>query len=205
MLKTLNQIFNIVGIIAIAIVIFSLSSNRVKYIKDSEVIVQREFYDSLVAIANRPPTIQIDTIRDTITLPKEIEYITKPIEIQPTDIDSIGVSVDTLSSRYFDIFITDTIISNKVMWRAWNYKVYQETIIEYIEKEKPVIKYEYIDASGFYQDIMIAGFRGGGMAAYGIAYHTKKDFILGVNVGVFGLIEEKDYRPYIGVRISKKF
>ena len=206
-MKTIKYIAIAVALIVAAILIFQVSKKRIAFVKDNQAVVERSVYDSLVAIANRPPVIRIDTIRDTIFVYKTI-YEVDTVLIEFTNNDTILVTHDTLSTEYFKIFITDTIdISNDKVYRVWPYEVYPKTIIKYIEKEKPVIKEVYIDNSGLYYNVNIGGFKGLGLFSTGLTYVNRYNIGLGASVGfVYMDIDNLPYfKPMIMASFTTKF
>ncbi|MFO7865081.1 MAG: hypothetical protein R6U85_13870, partial [Salinivirgaceae bacterium] len=50
-----------------------------------------------------------------------------------------GTVKDTLSTKYFTVFLNDTILADRI-YRSWTSEVYLENYIKTIEIEKPVIK-----------------------------------------------------------------
>jgi len=209
LLEKIKNVIAVIAIVAIAIVIFGISSPRIQYLKNNEVVVSESLYDSLIAITNRPPTIRIDTIRDTIRIPEDpiVIHFRDTVYIETTDNDSITVALDTLYSKYFDVFLFDTIFSNRTIIRSWSANVRQEIIRETIEIEKPIIQYVYTDITGFYYKFGGYYLRDGILVTAGVFYMNKNALFLGVDIGIMGMQYENNFinRPLLGITIGKKF
>jgi hypothetical protein len=169
-------------------------------------VIETAIYDSLVAIANRPPTVIIDTIRDTIkgkTIYKD--------KLVPVYLDSIvTVYNDTFEGTYFKLELEDSLQLNRIKNRSYSFDEYPETIIKYITKEVPVIQYVdkvvELSSKGLYYGAS-TGFYIKGFSLLGdLTYQTKNSSYLGIGVGAITSYDTKlNYYPTISFRIGKKF
>jgi len=207
--KTLSLI---VAIILILLAIFLFGKyNRFKWVDKNEKVVIAAVYDSLVAIANRPPIVVRDTIRDTIIIKiPEIDtvYISEVDIVNDVDsIESKNIAIDTLRTEYFSVFLNDEILIDRII-RRWNYEVYKEEFVTTIEIEKPVLvevpcKYElkglYGGASYYY------GFGGLHELLTDVSLLTKKSRMYSLYGGAVYITENEKVYPIIGFGIKGKF
>ena len=134
-MKLNNYSLTVTGLLLIvgASLAFLLFNKHFHWVKHNESIVKTELYDSLIAIANRPPKIIIDTIRDTIPGVPIIKE-----KLVPVYLDSLSaVYSDTLKTDHFKVVTTDTLQYNRLVYRRHDYETYVDTILKYVEKEKP--------------------------------------------------------------------
>jgi len=209
MMKKLQLILNSICILTVALLVFCIASPRVQHVKVNEKIVLSSTYDSLVAIANRPPKITIDTIRDTIRvaerIPYKVKYDSIIVKEVPVKIDS-KVAQDILQTPYFTVFLTDSIHENDIT-RAWNYEVYKEAFLTTIEVEKPVLVPTepnpspyglYLGAEAYYM------FNKTYLATMDLSLLTRKNRMWSIKAGAM-ITNKATLTPAVGVGFKIKF
>lgn len=187
--------------------IILVQSPRSIWLRETEIVVNRETFDSLLAIANRPPKIVIDTIRDTIQ--GDIIYRDKLV---PMYLDSsLAVYDDLLVSKHFVVKVLDSLQYNKIKSRTWGYIAYTDTIIKYVEKEKPVIQYkdriEYVSPAGWYGGTSIGMYSQGFSISGNIVRQDKHGLYYGGGLGTitYYMDSKLKYYPLFELRVGKKF
>lgn len=193
-------------VVAILVIVLLLQSPRHRWLAKTEIVVYKNTYDSLVAIANRPPIVTVDTIRDTI--PGKTIYKDKLV---PVYLDSlITVYSDTLPTKYFTVTLLDSLRYNRIFYRAWDFESYPEIITEYVEKEKPVFYYvdHYITTSpmGLYGGGSVGIYSKGFKISGDLTFLAKNSMYYGGSLGVVSSFETnfKNY-PLVEFRLGKKF
>jgi hypothetical protein len=188
----------------IFVIIFQ--SPRHRWLNKNQMVVEKTMYDSLVAIANKPPIVIIDTIRDTIK--GETIYRDKLV---PVYLDSIvAVYKDTIGGTYFNLYLEDSLQLNRIKNRSYSFDEYPETIIKYITKEVPVIQYVdrivELSPKGLYYGAT-TGFYTRGFSLLGdLTYQTKNYSYFGFGAGVMTSYDTKlNYYPTISLKIGKRF
>jgi hypothetical protein len=210
-MKINNYSLTVTGLLLITglVLTFLLSNKHFTWVKNNESVVKTELYDSLVAIANRPPKDTTIIVHDTIPGEPIIKWKDKLI---PVYLDSLSaVYSDTLKTNNFKVVTTDTLQYNRITYRKYNYETYVDTIIRYIEKEKPVLVYKdsliYQVKRTLYYGAGMYFSKTGFVGMAEITYKTKKDTYFGIGTGVMsypcsGVI---NYQPIVGVKIGRKF
>lgn len=207
-----KNVLTIISAIILIILIFLFAKfNRFQWVKEGYKVVDSSVYDSLIAIAERPPVIVVDTLRDTIYieaqvdtiyLKQEAKIIEKPEEITA---DRQGYIVeDTLRTEYFSVFLQDEVHADHIM-RMWSSEVYKENYVTTIEKEKPVLV----------PDLRLKGLYGG--ASYYYLHHLGHMFTVDASLvveqeriyslygGAVYVNNNNDILPIIGMGIKIKF
>lgn len=201
-----NIITTSILIVSIITLVWLCTSPKFSCIRKDEKIVNGELYDSLVAVANRPPIIRIDTIRDTIQGKPIIKWKDKLV---PVYLDSLStVYKDTLQTDHFKVLISDTLQYNRIVFRKYEYETYVDTILKYVEKEKPVFvdRPVPIPQRGLYWGPYLTGYKKGGSLGAEFFLVTKKENYLGIQGGVSAYIgSNMEYYPTVGIKFGKKF
>jgi len=188
------------------IMVIIFQSPRHRWLTKEEIVVNKDLYDSITTILNRPPIVLIDTVRDTI--PGKLVYRDKLV---PVYLDSLtAVYVDTIGGTFFSLYLEDSLQLNRIKSRMYSFDEYPETIIKYITKEVPVIQYVdrivTLSPKGLYYGAS-TGFYPRGFNFLGeLSYQTKNGTILGIGIGVQTYFDTKtNYYPTVGIRVGKKF
>jgi hypothetical protein len=184
-MKYVEKISDIIFIILAAIFFFyiakQLTGDKVK-IEDDEIVVSKNFIDSLAKVSQTPP----DTIIKTDTIWKEkIVYLEKEPPV-PIKIDrKVNYYEDSLVTEDMKVFVSDT-IRGEILSRKWTYLPPPEIITEKIitkTKPVPVIEEKLIPHNGLY-----VGLQGGlwpekSFFLYG-DYMFNNKYQTGVSVGI---------------------
>lgn len=205
---TKYNIFTTLGlIICIMGLVWLCTSPNFSCIKKTQRIVDKDIYDSLIAIADRPPKIRIDTIRDSILGKPIIKWKDKLIPIYKDSLST--VYSDTLKTKNFKVIINDTLQWNQLQYRKYDYETYIDSIVKYIEKEKPVFVPRDVPIShrGLYGGGFVSGCKKGGIIGIDFFIVTKKESYWGLQGGIntYLLSDKVEYYPFIGIKIGKKF
>jgi len=201
--------YNIATTLGLLICIVTLgwliTSPNFSCIKKSQKIVDKAIYDSLVAIANRPPTIRIDTIRDTIPGKPIIKWKDKLVPVYKDSLST--VYSDTLKTKNFKVVVNDTLQWNQLQYRKYTYETYMDTILKYVEKEKPVFvsKDVPIPQRGLYYGGFVNGYKQGGSFGGTIFLITKKEGYFGIQGGVHVNPNLSQLQPLVGFTFGHKF
>lgn len=200
----------LIVIVAISVAFLMGKYSRFTWVKKDQSVVNTAIYDSLITITNRPPTIIVDTIRDTIEIAQtkiDTIFIEKTKTVLIDTVKTKGVVKDTLSTEHFTVFLNDTILADRIL-RSWSSEVYLENYETTIEVEKPVIKEipNPITLNGLY-----IGFTYLNIIKYGhiltgdILYLNKNERIYGIQGGALYQTVDQEAHPVIGFTIKGKF
>lgn len=123
-------------IILLGLMIWGIVSPKIRYLSDSNIIVNKKEWLAMDSISKLEPDTIV--IHDTIIIIKP-EYITSDPEIvyiDTTTKETIVKYRDTLETEYFKVNIFDSIVNSIIKDRQWNYEVTIPT--ETITIEKPI-------------------------------------------------------------------
>lgn len=152
-----------------------------------EVIIKKSTWDSILALANKPAEVRIDTQY----IKGEVIYISVPVPTPTPD------PIDSTINHYSDSLVKDDIdvhislkIKGKLLDRTWQYSPIQtvvnrdsiiyipKVILEYKEVETPV--------NGFYGNVVFGGNENAFLFGGGIDFITKKDTEIGYQYQRYG-------------------
>jgi len=212
MKKTISSIIASVVIIILLFLFFKY--NRFEWVKKDQKVVSAALYDSLVAIAEKPPVIVVDTIRDTIYIKTKVDtiYIHKDADTvyipKAVELDNQGYLIkDTLRTEYFSVFLQDEFNMDHVI-RSWSSEVYKENYVTTIEVEKPVIKEVPVgkEAEGLYGGMGYTYIFGNShFIEADVSLLTAKKRIYSISGGLFYNGVSQEVKPGIGAKLQFKF
>lgn len=209
--KTLKWV--VISIVLLIAVFLFGKFNKYQWIHKDEKVVKAALYDSLIAIAEKPPTVVTDTIRDTIYVYiPEVDTIYAPSDtIYGPEEDEESVTVlDILKSKYFTIFMDDEIFAASLdhILRKWSYEVYKEEYVTTVEVEKPVIVEKPCEYT-------LQGLYGGAGYHYGfdglhevvvdLSYLHKSGKMFSLEGGIVYNHSNKGLYPMVGLSMKGKF
>jgi len=170
-------------------------------------------WDSILALANKPPEVRVDTFwrERPVIKPNPQPSLPKPNPIGDSDISSIisdsneGINVyyDSLIKRDINVW-ADYIIQGTLLDRVWRYKPISEVIrkdsIVYVPKIVEVEKVsETTRNEVFLYGIAGVSFKNNLMIGIGADYVTKKDLMVGYQYQSTGL--QRFHSIKLGTRI----
>lgn len=147
--------------------------------------IKKSTWDSIMAIANTPPKIKVDTV----LIKGETVYINTVLPI-PVTKDSITYCYqDSIVNDSISVFVKDS-IKGKLTWREWRYnpmvkKIYKETTViapKIVMVDVPI----EIPKNGFYIYALTGGNPNAFLYGGGIDWITKKDRQIGYMYQKFG-------------------
>ncbi len=150
-------------------------------IPDDSVVVKKSRFDSLQMIAESTPEYIYDTITktDTLKIP-ELIYQDRLVHVEIGK-DTLRVD-DTLSSKYFDVFLMHKLTGNRIFERAWSYNVFiPEKIITETITQKIPFPYEVEP----YRPRLYGGLNVGNVVSGDISYRIGNSFY-GIGMGYMG-------------------
>jgi hypothetical protein len=146
-----------------------------------QVLLSQQAWDSIKALANKPPTVRVDTIRikgDVVYVPATPLPQPKP-EVKDSTINSY---VDSLVNDSIDVHYNFK-VHGTLLSRAWRFspiifEIRVDSIIyvpNIVEVEKPVIK----AVNSLYGNVVFGGNKNTFIFGGGIDFITKKETMIG--------------------------
>ena len=168
-----------------------------------EVIIKRSTWDSILALADKPPIIKIDTI----IIKGETVYISVPMPYPvPNSQDTtINQYSDTLLQKDIDV-IYDFKVQGVLIDRTWRYRptytyVTKDSII-YVPHIVEVVKPVYQPANRLYGNFVFGGNKSAFLFGGGVDYITKKDTQFGYMYQRYG--DENFHSIKLGVNLFRR-
>jgi len=170
---------------------------------DNTVLVPRQTWDSILALANKPPQVTIDTVWVTkpVTEPDPQPPLPDP---QPVG-DSINFYADSLVNSEIGVWV-DLKIKGELLSREWRYtpivvEINKDSII-YIPEIVYVSKSVKTPQNGLYGYGIAGGNSGAFLFGGGVDFITKKDTELGYMYQRYGSLNFHSIK--IGAKIKFK-
>jgi len=190
-------------VIAVLYIIFLRECKRTDCPPKGQVLISQQAWDSIKALANKPPVVTIDTVwleKPTVT-PKPQPPIPTP---QPSTQDTtINMYQDSLINKeinvWSDLWVRGTLIDRKWRYSPITVEIRRDSII-YVPKivDNPIL----VQRSAMY----VYGLAGGNEASFlfggGLDYITKKGTEFGGMYQTFG--SNNFYSVKVGVKIQLK-
>ncbi len=153
---------------------------------DGYVQVRQTWLDSLQhdmkMLLEQEPEI-VEVVRDSIIYEKgPVEYVRVPVPVEVDD--EYAYYEDTLKTPYFDVFLYDTLRSNRIVSRGFNYDIWiPVTEIKTITQiQKVPYPYKVDDRARMY-----GGINAGSMISADLSYRMGDNYIgAGVGYGLAG-------------------
>jgi hypothetical protein len=204
----------ILSIIALLYVIFLRECKNIEPCPaDDEILLPRKVWDSIQALANKPPVVRIDTVwkeRPTVTPDPQ-----PPLPQPNTDIGSIindsnstpvNLYQDSLIKKDINVWI-DYTVEGVLLDRKWHYKPIITEIktdnIVYVPKLVSVDKLVPIEKNGLYGYIIGGGNQSTFLFGGGLDFITKKDTEIGYQYQRFGNVNFHSIKLGTEIRFKK--
>lgn len=163
------------------------------------ITIKKSTWDSIMAIANIPPKVKIDTV----LIKGETVYINRTLSIPVTKDSFTYCYQDSIVNDSISVFVKDS-IKGKLTWREWRYnpmvkKIYKETTAiapKIIMVDVPI----NIPKNGFYIYALTGGNSNAFLYGGGIDWITKKDRQIGYMYQRFGSVGFHSVK--IGIQIK---
>ena len=168
-----------------------------------EVIIKQATWDSILALANKPPEVRIDTQY----IKGDVIYVSVPVPTPtPDPIDStINHYSDTLQKKDIHVWV-DYSIRGTLLNRTWHYKPIQTivTIDSIIYVPKIIIEERFITVpkNGLYGYATFGGNKNTFLFGGGMDWITKKDTQIGYMYQRYG--DENFHSVKLGVNLFRR-
>ncbi|MFP4025761.1 MAG: hypothetical protein ACLFVR_14655 [Thiohalospira sp.] len=89
---------------------------------EGKVLVEKQWLDSLQAIAKMKPDTILITVDSIIYKKGPVEYVEVPVPVEIND--TTNYYSDTITTEHFDLYLFDTLRYNQIVSRGFNYDLY---------------------------------------------------------------------------------
>lgn len=206
-MKTLSNILQKIlknGLLLLLIIaglyILFLRECRTGKIPKDKILIEKSVWDSIQKIANKPPTIKVDTF----FLPGKIVYIYKPLPKPIPEKDTtINDYKDSLVTKDINVHVADR-IQGTLLDRKWHYTPITKEIVKTITQYVPQIINNPVPVSkaGLYGWGTVGGNQNAFLFGGGLDYLTKKNTEYGLIYQRYGNVSF--YSVKLGTKLTFK-